>query len=244
MQSLTFKFNKPLSILVVLILPVLLKLGFWQMDRAEEKKQIIAEIAEVKQQGIASWQPQGLKSGQLVKISGHFTDKEYWLLDNRINRGRVGFEVVMPFVSGTEIILVNRGWVKGDPSRRELPAIKTPAGKILLTGRVHRAIQNNLVEYMSTGDWPKVISAVEPLEMYQEINQNAVDSVVRLQGDSQAALVTDWPVVNVRPEKHTAYAVQWFAMAFALFMMYAVYSSNVVAMIFSNYDDNNIRKKS
>lgn len=251
MQSLTFKFNKPLSILVIFVLPVLAKLGFWQLERADEKEKILSSVAKVKKLPITNWQAMGLESGQLVKISGHFTDKEYWLLDNRIHRGQVGFEILMPFVSNNEVILVNRGWVKGDLSRRKLPEVETPSDEVLLTGRIHRNIKNSLVEYISTEGWPKIISAVEPAQMYQELEvdtagrntagHNTVDSVVRLQGDSQGALITDWPAVNVRPEKHTAYAVQWFAMALALLIMYIVYSSNILSLVFNDAKNEKIR---
>ena len=41
------------------------------------------------------------------------------------------------------------------------------------------------------------------------------------------ALAVDWQVVNVSPEKHGAYAVQWFTMAAVLLMFYVLRSSNM-----------------
>ena len=50
--------------------------------------------------------------------------------------------------------------------------------------------------------------------------------VVRLTPDSAGALLADWPLINTRPEKHTAYAVQWFLMALALLLLFVWRSSS------------------
>ena len=39
--------------------------------------------------------------------------------------------------------------------------------------------------------------------------------------------MVDWQVVNVSPQKHQGYAVQWFAMAAVLFIFYLLRSSNL-----------------
>ena len=51
--------------------------------------------------------------------------------------------------------------------------------------------------------------------------------VLRLDRESPAALTVDWRVVNVQPDKHTGYAVQWFAMAAVLAVFYILRSSNL-----------------
>ena len=47
---------------------------------------------------------------------------------------------------------------------------------------------------------------------------------VRLDAGQPGALRVDWEPINTQPEKHTGYAVQWFAMAIAL-VLFWVYSS-------------------
>ena len=54
---------------------------------------------------------------------------------------------------------------------------------------------------------------------------------VRLDADSPGALTVDWPLVNMAPEKHRAYAVQWFCMALALLLIFLWRSSNVGAWL-------------
>ena len=51
--------------------------------------------------------------------------------------------------------------------------------------------------------------------------------VVRLAADQPGALRVDWQVINMQPEKHIAYAVQWFGMALALVIMSLIANSNI-----------------
>ena len=59
-------------------------------------------------------------------------------------------------------------------------------------------------------------------------------------GGRAAALTIDWPVINVTPEKHTAYAVQWFAMALVLLLLYLWRSTNVAEVWRSRGDGGGI----
>jgi surfeit locus 1 family protein len=50
---------------------------------------------------------------------------------------------------------------------------------------------------------------------------------VRIDAGESGALSVDWQVVNMSPQKHQGYAVQWFAMAAVLFGFYIVRCSNI-----------------
>ena len=54
---------------------------------------------------------------------------------------------------------------------------------------------------------------------------------VRLSADSPAALDAEWPLINTRPEKHTAYAVQWFTMA-AVLALFALWRNSNLSELF------------
>ncbi len=137
----------------------------------------------------------------------------------------------MPFIIDGKVALVNRGWVQGDLARRKLPTVETPNYEVTITGRIHQNSDNVLVDYQSTAAWPKIISRVDIEKMSVNIEGLEVDHTVRLQSDSPAALPSDWSAINVSPQKHMAYAVQWFAMAAALLLMYLIYSSNILRVI-------------
>jgi len=48
---------------------------------------------------------------------------------------------------------------------------------------------------------------------------------VRLDAGTPGVFVRDWPVISTTPEKHRAYAVQWFAMAAMLLALHLYYST-------------------
>jgi cytochrome oxidase assembly protein ShyY1 len=50
---------------------------------------------------------------------------------------------------------------------------------------------------------------------------------VRIDSGQPGALEVDWQVINVSPAKHHGYAVQWFAMALALAVIFGFRSSNL-----------------
>jgi len=223
--SVTLKFDLKLSLLCALLLPFLLFLGFWQLDRAEQKRQLLDDFAEAKRKPAVSWRDSHLENYRLVSAEGTFDSEHYWLLDNRVKQGRVGFDVIMPFYSGGQLLMVNRGWVQGDISRQSLPKFKTPVGSLTIVGRVYRA-QINKPTYATATDWPKIIGYINTEEMADQISDSDPKGVLRLQVDSQGALQTGWPEVNVSIEKHLGYALQWFVMSLACVILFLLYGSN------------------
>ena len=57
---------------------------------------------------------------------------------------------------------------------------------------------------------------------------------VRINAGQASALTVDWKIVNVSPQKHTGYAVQWFTMAAVLGIFYLMRSSNLWQLIAPN----------
>ena len=54
---------------------------------------------------------------------------------------------------------------------------------------------------------------------------------VRIDAGEPGALQVDWQVVNMSPQTHQGYAVQWFAMAAVLLVFYLFRSSNFWQLI-------------
>ena len=69
--------------------------------------------------------------------------------------------------------------------------------------------------------WPKRVQELDVAALAQSLGEGDVyPYVLRLRRGGPSALYAHWQDVNVLPAKHTAYAVQWFAMAVALTAMY------------------------
>jgi len=158
--------NWRLSLFTALLLPVLVTLGFWQLARADEKRELLAQRQQQRAEPpyVMSRLPsQPLETYQKIRVEAAFLPKQYWLLEARIYQGRPGYEVFMPArLASGELIVVN----------------------------------------------------------------------LALDEDHPSAFVVQSKAVNMPPEKHQGYAVQWFSLAFALCVLWLVTNTNLFSRYF------------
>ena len=83
----------------------------------------------------------------------------------------------------------------------------------------------------ATGSWPRQLLTLDMVAVSAMLEEPVFPYSVRLDAASPAALDVHWPLLNTQPEKHRAYALQWFSMAFALVCLYLAYSSNVLHLL-------------
>ena len=241
--GLQFDFEWRIALFTALLVPFMVGLGFWQLQRADEKSAMAAAFEARQQQPPAAlatlWeQPREQWSYASVTLKGHFTPDQYLLLDNQMREGKVGYEVldVLQLDTGDRV-LVNRGWIAGGADRQVLPQVPRPEGALELSGHVYVAPGTPflLAEQQLDDSWPKRIQAVEMDKLIPLIDVSPGHRVfpfpVRIDAGEPGALVTDWQIVNMSPIKHRAYAVQWFSMAAVLLVYYLMRSSNLWQLI-------------
>jgi len=223
-----------ISLLVLLFLPLFMRLGFWQLDRASEKQQELTVYQQ--RQDLPALPLKALSNSEIVKyrtleLEGIYDANHYWLLDNQPRDGKTGYEVIMPLVSDAGVILINRGWVEASPRRENLPKIETPAGQVTIKGYLNTGQKNAIFDKTLsdlTIDWPKRVLQVnlaEAAALIAKMDNTQVllsdtSLMLRIDSSSPGAFLTEWPLINTKPEKHKGYAVQWFAMALALLALY------------------------
>lgn len=232
------------TLLTAVLLPVLVALGFWQLEREQEKLALSAmfaqrqQLAPVPLASLSVTDPASL-AYLPVTVTGSLVRDRYLLLDNRIYQGKFGYEVVALFrlePSG-QPVLINRGWIAGDPARLELPEVTQPSASMTLTGHVYVAPgEPYLLAAQSLEEgWPKRVQALDMALLAPALvttdGAELYPYPVRLDGDQPAALTVDWQVVNVSPAKHRGYAVQWFTMAAVLLIFFVLRSSNLWQVI-------------
>ena len=219
-------------VVILLALPLLLRLGFWQLQRAEEKQQLLDAATERRQQTAVDISELDDYPNYLpVFALGQFDTERYWLLDNRIRQGQFGYEIIalLNLVDG-RTVLVERGWIAGDPSRKVLPQLDWPLGEVRVKGELYKSLE----EPFSLGDehssaWPRRQQWLDANDIAAEID-GVLPTVLRLSEHSPAALRTDRMLINVSPQKHQGYAVQWFAMAVMLAVIFVIRNSNVLTL--------------
>lgn len=228
-----FTASHKLTLFTLLALPIFVGLGFWQLQRAAEKHQ--QETAYIEQQ---AQPPSQLNAQNLLRLAdyqrvlaqGQFDGDHTWLLDNKQRNGRVGYEVVTPFrLADGGVILVNRGWLAGTGLREQLPAVPKVSGEQTLFGELVSVSKHPLLDGTAdASEWPRVVMALDPVAMSQQLGHPLAERYLRLDDASPGALITQWRVANISAAKHQGYAFQWFGMALALIIWFVVVNTKVL----------------
>jgi surfeit locus 1 family protein len=191
-------------------------LGNWQAGRAEQKRALGAELERAMQSPPIQLAPEvevGTLLHKRVLARGRFVAERTVLLDNKLRRGRPGYEVVTPLaLAGSEWhVLVNRGWIAAPPSRETLPDVRTPSGEVTVVGialqRIPHALQAG-------------VAPTGRVRQNLDIGAFAAETGLRLQpfvleqhDDHGDGLLRDWPRPDLGIEKHESYALQWYLFA-------------------------------
>lgn len=239
-----------MAVLVALLLPLTVSLGFWQLQRADEKRGLLADHEERR-----ALPPLMLERGWPDDDSRDEGDLRYreatfvaridnerlFLLDNRPRRGRQGYEVhVLAQVVDSDGlptglgILVNRGWIGTGLDRALLPEIPPVIGPVRLEGYLYQPPSEALVfgaDAWPPGEWPLVVQSVDLERVERRLGVELPPYTLRLSPVNVAALEADWPVVIDGPAKHIGYAVQWFAMAMVLLVLAVFANSNLLQVL-------------
>ena len=243
-----FHFEWRTALLAAVLFPVMISLGFWQVRRADENRELM-QLAEQhrKQQPLALAQlplmqlEQDIAGGQLerwqlqqVSVQGEWLNKVF-LLENQTYEGRNGYYVIgVVKLDDKRHVLVNRGWIVAPALRSELPVVPPVVPDAVEQGEIY--VTSNVLRdepVFAENGWPRRIGRLNVPGLARELNVTVLPMIVRLRDGSPSALTAQWPVVNITPEKNIAYAIQWFAMSIALVLFY-------LALSFRREAENNI----
>lgn len=217
--------NRWILVLTALFLPLLLALGFWQLDRAGQKTRLLAHWSE-QRTAPSDWLALSATTpepGWPVVLVGEYQPAPVWLLDNRTRDGRSGYEVLQLFrpYLGPPVV-INRGWIAAPEHRSDWPDIQTPEGLLRIQARVAEYPQPPVLG--SLAEEPSVAGMQRVQRLTPTDVQAYVDDipafVLRVQDDAQpGAFRTGWTAALMGPETHRGYAVQWFALAATLLVL-------------------------
>lgn len=218
------------TFVTLLLLPLLLALGFWQLDRARQKAELQAAFAERFEQppaALAVVNPADPANRYRRVIAvGRYDSGHQLLLDNQVRDGQPGYHVLTPLRSTDgAAILINRGWLPLGASRQELPDISVTAEPVTISGWLAQPAQPGFrLGDAAGGDlkWPRVIPYVDYQRLAILLGYSLQPAVILLEPGASAGYWRDWQprFGGYGPERHQGYAAQWFALAAALLILY------------------------
>ncbi|BAU47041.1 surfeit locus 1 [Sulfurifustis variabilis] len=216
------------TLVALLLIPVFVFLGYWQLERAREKRDLQAEYdRRASQEPVrigGEWQSAEEFQFYRVEATGRYDTEYQILLDNRVHRGAPGYHVLTPLrIRDSEMrVLVNRGWVPLGPDRRQLPAIETPTDALTVRGVAtvpHEGFTLGEPSPLTRGK-PTVWQQLD-LERYtREVGFPVQPVVVLLDPQAPGGFVREWARLDTGIAVHQGYAFQWFALAAAAFVGY------------------------
>jgi cytochrome oxidase assembly protein ShyY1 len=221
---LRFRPDLAMSILVAVLVPATIALGFWQLDRAAQKRAIeVARLASYGALPVGEEQLMQAPAFARVRLEGRFDGMHQFLLDNQTRRGVAGYVVVTPFDTvGGQRVLVSRGWIAAPSSRAELPAVAAPDSQQRIVGSRWAPHDTTTDETPWDESWPKRVEQFDGPRMGQAVR--ATQSIdFRLEEGQPGGLEPIIVGEEMSPVRHTGYAVQWFAMAAALSGAFVVF---------------------
>lgn len=236
-QKLTFDFNWKLTLSVIFLFPVLLRLSFWQVERAGEKKVLIESWkSQQSAEAVALDSTHSAASKRFVRVyvSGKFMPEKYWLKENQIYNGQLGYNVIMPFISEDgRIVSVDRGWVLGSARREYNPTFETPSNNVRISGVLVVPSDSKLIREAETRakSWPHKILEVDIPILSRQSDLDLYPKLLRIDPDSPGALDVFWRPINSSAAKHYGYAFQWGLMALALIILYVFASTNLAQLL-------------
>ena len=213
---------------------LLVRLGFWQLDRAEEKQalqtryqdQISAEPVNLGQTTRQGKQAQQMHWRKCI-LTGSYDPQVIYLLDNQVLRGVVGYQVFSRVIlqDGTSV-LVDRGWVAAPGTRNEVPEINTTTEPVILTGVAKPVpasgirLAADVSEKLGTNQVR--VQRIDLEQIGAQNNWSLLPYVVRLDPPATGGLTWNGTEPGFGRERHLGYAFQWFALATTLLVIYIV----------------------
>lgn len=221
------------TIVTLLVFALLMSLGFWQLNRADQKRALLARYhsgahATVVRIDARVKFAQGLEY-ETASATGSYDAGRQFLLDNRTHDGVAGYQVLTPLKlgGGDVAVLVNRGWVPLGASREVLPATPVGGDRRTVIGRIKVP---SLKGFHIGGEeprrgWPYRIQRVDTGKLSKELGYRLLPLELLLDPSQPDGYVREWHPLTFGPERNVGYAVQWFCMAAVLMVIYLMVNS-------------------
>ncbi|WP_232496457.1 MULTISPECIES: SURF1 family protein [Methylotenera] len=219
--------------LTIICIPLFIKLGFWQYEKAVLKQKIQANF-ELSNKNKLPDLKDYLSNSEILEfkkthVQGEYATQYQILIDNKVENSLVGYHVVTPLkIAGTnEYVLVNRGWIQGMTKRADLPVFETPSGTLDVQGMAWVptkkifTLEDKAQIAADSKTWQPVWQNLDMQKYVKNVPIKILPIIIKLDNKSTAGgFVRNWEMSQERIVTHLGYAYQWFGFAFATLMIY------------------------
>ena len=208
--------------LITVTFAFLVSLGFWQLDRADEKRGIEASIKKANNGRVELVvEESSLKNKEYfeVRLQGKYLSDKQFIYDNQIVNQISGYYVLTPYAleGQSKAILINRGFIPWNGRRDKLADIGIGQDAREIKVQISKPIKRMELKPSETGiQFPVLIQSIEIQDM-ADIARIDFSSVIGLLDPSTSdGFIRKWEPYTGSIEKHIGYAIQWFLMALVL----------------------------
>ena len=210
------------SILITATFAFLVSLGFWQLERADDKRSIEASIKQANTGSVELIKKEeGLQSKEYyeVRLQGKYLSDKQFIYDNQIVDQVSGYYVLTPYAleGQSKAILINRGFIPWNGRRDKLADIVIGQETREIKVQISKPIKRMELKPSEVGiQFPALIQSIDIQDMADRAKVDFSSVIGLLDASASNGFIRKWEPYTGSIEKHIGYAVQWFLMALVL----------------------------
>ncbi len=219
------------TLLVIALMMVLARLGFWQLDRLSERREnnrILAAALAASPVNLAEALPADLSTlkDRQVIVTGEYDFENQLILKVQNWEGQAGVDLVTPLVlqDGESVVLVDRGWIPEAQNNAPGLAQYNIPGQVTVEG--YAALSQELsgretvIPEEPQSEWYRIDIAAIQAQMPYDLLPIYVREAP---GDGRELPYRREQEVDLSEGPHLGYALQWFTFSLGLGIAYIIY---------------------
>lgn len=226
----SFRPSLATTLATALLLPLLVALGQWQLQRGAQKAGLQAQWtvqAALPPLLIGPGDLPDLRAtpGRRLLVRGDWDTGRQILLDNQVVGGQAGYQVYTPLrLADGHAVLVNRGWLPGGARRDVAPDVHLVSRTTLVAGSAAPPPSSGPLARQAMdatlGDGLLRVQQLDIDALSQRLGLTLAPWTLRLDPTAPDGYLRHWQTPGLGAERHRAYALQWFLFAVLLVGLY------------------------
>jgi surfeit locus 1 family protein len=227
------------TVLVVIVAVVFVRLGFWQLDRLEQRRTFNRRITAQMEAEPLVLDAGGVKENlfemefRQVIVKGEYDFSQQIALRNQFIDGNIGVHLVTPLkIEGADqTVMVDRGWVPLEDETPENWGKYDEPGMVIVHGIIRRSQETPELNMLPD---PTLAAGQERLDVWSMVNLDRISDQVSLPmvnifiqqnpDESWTGMPLRNPTeVEITEGPHMDYALQWFSFALLVLVGYPYY---------------------